>query len=105
VIKAHKKKQPKQPAPKSYNPLVVRPSFLRKVGTTVFSFIKTHPWDQLLQPEIRHTVSNLSQAVRFIVDNDMFHGVELKPGDAEDILIKEIEPVESNNAGSDTNPS
>lgn len=31
VIKAHKKKQAKEPVPKAYNPLVDRPSFLRKV--------------------------------------------------------------------------
>jgi hypothetical protein len=31
VLKAHTKKQPKQPASKPYNPLVDRPSFLRKV--------------------------------------------------------------------------
>lgn len=52
-------------------------------------------YGQLLQPEIRHTVSNLSQAVRFIVDNDMFNGVELKPGDAENVMIKEVGHSES----------
>jgi hypothetical protein len=62
------------------------------------------PCDQLLQPEIRHTVSNLSQAIRFIVDNDMFHGVELKAGDAENVLIKEVEPPGSNNIESDATP-
>jgi hypothetical protein len=36
VIKAHKKKQQRNPAPKAYNPLVVRPSFLRKVGDCSF---------------------------------------------------------------------
>jgi len=34
-------------------------------------------------PEIRNTVSNLSQAIRFLVDNDFLENVELKPGDAE----------------------
>ena len=38
---------------------------------------------QLLLPEIRNTVSNLSQAIRFLVDNDFLENVELKPGDAE----------------------
>lgn len=28
------------------------------------------------------TVSNLSQAIRFLVDNDLLENVELKPGDA-----------------------
>jgi len=37
----------------------------------------------LLLPEIRNTVSNLSQAIRFLVDNDFLENVELKPGDAE----------------------
>ena len=37
---------------------------------------------QLLLPEIRMTVSNLSQAIHFLVDNDFLDGVELKPGDA-----------------------
>lgn len=35
-------------------------------------------------------MSNLSQAIRFIVDNDFFEGVELKPGDSERILITEL---------------
>ncbi|KAF9785498.1 nuclear fragile X mental retardation-interacting protein 1-domain-containing protein [Thelephora terrestris] len=37
----------------------------------------------LLLPEIKNTVSNLSQAIRFLVDNDFLENVELKPGDAE----------------------
>jgi len=37
----------------------------------------------LLLPEIRNTVSNLSQAIRFLVDNDFLENLELKPGDAE----------------------
>lgn len=41
------------------------------------------PRNQLLLPEIRNTVSNLSQAIRFLVDNDFLENVELKPGDAE----------------------
>lgn len=28
------------------------------------------------------TVSNLSQAIRFLVDNDLLENVELKPGEA-----------------------
>jgi len=35
-----------------------------------------------LLPEIRVTVSNLSQAIRFLVDNDFLENVELKPGEA-----------------------
>ncbi|PVF94554.1 hypothetical protein CPB86DRAFT_740377 [Serendipita vermifera] len=71
----HKKRQVKLPPVRPYNSLVDRPSFLR----------------ELLQPEIRNTVSNLSQAIRFIVSNDMFEGVELNPGDAEGVKIKEVE--------------
>lgn len=29
------------------------------------------------------TVSNLSQAIRFLVDNDFLDGVEMKPGEAD----------------------
>ncbi|KIY62433.1 hypothetical protein CYLTODRAFT_447209 [Cylindrobasidium torrendii FP15055 ss-10] len=41
----------------------------------------------LLLPEIRMTVSNLSQAIRFIVDNDFLQNVELKVGEAQDEKI------------------
>lgn len=34
------------------------------------------------------TVSNLSQAIHFLVENDFLEGVELKPGDAENVPIK-----------------
>lgn len=36
------------------------------------------------------TVSNLSQAVRFLVDNDFLRGVEMKPGEAGEKLIEVI---------------
>jgi hypothetical protein len=42
---------------------------------------------QLLLPEIRVTVSNLSQAIRFLVDNDFLRDVELKAGDADNQSI------------------
>lgn len=45
---------------------------------------------QLLLPEIRVTVSNLSQAIRFLVDNDFLRGVEMKPGEADEKLIEVI---------------
>ncbi|KAJ7630998.1 hypothetical protein FB45DRAFT_553915 [Roridomyces roridus] len=61
--------QPKQPAP---NPFASRPTLLRN----------------LLLPEIRMTVSNLSQAIRFLVDNDFLQNVELKPGQANERLIE-----------------
>lgn len=37
------------------------------------------------------TISNLSQAIRFLVDNDFLIGVEMKPGDANKTLIQIIE--------------
>ncbi|KAF9650473.1 hypothetical protein BDM02DRAFT_3083385, partial [Thelephora ganbajun] len=43
---------------------------------------KTSLLRNLLLPEIRNTVSNLSQAIRFLVDNDFLENVELEPGDA-----------------------
>lgn len=45
-------------------------------------------------PEIRSTVSNLSQAIRFVVQNDFFDGVEIKPGDADRRLVEVIEEPE-----------
>ncbi|KAJ3737136.1 hypothetical protein DFJ43DRAFT_988786 [Lentinula guzmanii] len=60
--------QRRQPQPKKppHNPFAPKTSLLQN----------------LLLPEIRMTVSNLSQAIRFIVDNNFFDGVELKPGEA-----------------------
>lgn len=37
------------------------------------------------------TVSNLSQAIRFLVDNDFLDGVELKPGEASGKLIQIVD--------------
>jgi hypothetical protein len=45
---------------------------------------------QLLLPEIRVTVSNLSQAIRFLVDNDFLEGIEIRPGEADEKLIEVI---------------
>lgn len=45
----------------------------------------------LLLPEIRITISNLSQAIRFLVDNDFLCDVELKPGEAEERMIEVVE--------------
>lgn len=36
------------------------------------------------------TISNLSQAIRFLVDNDFLRNVEMKVGEAEDDMIKVI---------------
>ncbi|KAF9240860.1 hypothetical protein BU15DRAFT_45453 [Melanogaster broomeanus] len=44
----------------------------------------------LLLPEIRITVSNLSQAIRFLVDNDFLRDVELRSGEAQEKLIEVI---------------
>ncbi|KAL0951072.1 hypothetical protein HGRIS_007810 [Hohenbuehelia grisea] len=66
VMRPPKKQHPPQPKKPPQNPFATRPSLLRN----------------LLLPEIRITVSNLSQAIRFLVDNDFLRQVELKPGDA-----------------------
>ncbi len=50
---------------------------------------------KLLLPEIRITISNLSQAVRFLVDNDFLDGVELTPGEAEGKLIQVLTQSDS----------
>jgi len=34
------------------------------------------------------TVSNLSQAIRFLVDNDFLQNVELRPGQADEKFIE-----------------
>ncbi|KAH8835687.1 hypothetical protein DL96DRAFT_1575225 [Flagelloscypha sp. PMI_526] len=57
------------------NPYAVRPTLLRN----------------LLLPEIRMTVSNLSQAIRFIVDNNFFESVEVRPGQASELRIQVLE--------------
>lgn len=41
------------------------------------------------------TVSNLSQAIRFLVDNDFLEGVELRPGESK----KMIEVVSESQTG------
>jgi len=48
----------------------------------------------LLLPEIRYTVSNLSQTIHFIVENDFFNDVELQPGEADSQLIKVLNSTE-----------
>ncbi|KAJ6575206.1 nuclear fragile X mental retardation-interacting protein 1-domain-containing protein [Mycena capillaripes] len=67
-------KRPRPPEPKQpvRNNFASRPTLLRN----------------LLLPEIRITVSNLSQAIRFLVDNDFLQNVELKPGQANEKLIE-----------------
>jgi hypothetical protein len=37
------------------------------------------------------TVSNLSQAIRFLVDNEFLENVELKPGEADEKMIEVID--------------
>ncbi|KAK7064153.1 hypothetical protein R3P38DRAFT_27660 [Favolaschia claudopus] len=63
-----KRPRPPQPRQLTRNPFASRPTLLRN----------------LLLPEIRITVSNLSQAIRFLVDNDFLQDVELKPGEAQE---------------------
>ena len=65
---------------------------------TNFSFV------QLLLPEIRMTVSNLSQAIRFLVDNDFLDNVELKPGQANEKMIEVIEPHAVDGHSDSTDP-
>ncbi|PPQ64372.1 hypothetical protein CVT26_002079 [Gymnopilus dilepis] len=74
------KKPPSQPKLPPKNPFASRPTLLRN----------------LLLPEIRVTVSNLSQAIRFLVDNDFLRDVELKPGQAaESHKIEVLKPGQS----------
>jgi hypothetical protein len=39
------------------------------------------------------TISNLSQAIRFLVDNEFLENVELKPGEANEKMIEVIGEV------------
>jgi len=66
--------RPPQPKEPPRNPFAARSSLLRN----------------LLLPEIRVTVSNLSQAIRFLVDNDFLENVELKPGEADEKRIEVV---------------
>ncbi|EJD03901.1 uncharacterized protein FOMMEDRAFT_121243 [Fomitiporia mediterranea MF3/22] len=52
----------------------------------------------LLLPEIRMTVSNLSQAIHFLVENDFLQDVELNPGDADNKPIEVISETTHENA-------
>ncbi|KXN89944.1 hypothetical protein AN958_04948 [Leucoagaricus sp. SymC.cos] len=67
--------QKREPRLPPRNPFASRPTLLRN----------------LLAPEIRMTVSNLSQAIRFLVDNDFLRNVELRPGQAEHHLIEVLD--------------
>ncbi|KAJ7254025.1 hypothetical protein B0H12DRAFT_1017217 [Mycena haematopus] len=79
VAEVSKRPRPPQPKQPVRNPFASRPTLLRN----------------LLLPEIRMTVSNLSQAIRFLVDNDFLQNVELKPGQANEKHI-EILPEDRN---------
>ncbi|KAI3622646.1 ccch zinc finger protein [Moniliophthora roreri] len=68
------KRIPPRPKNASYVPFGPKSSLLRN----------------LLLPDIRITVSNLSQAIRFLVDNNFLEGVELKPGQSEEKMIEVI---------------
>jgi len=46
----------------------------------------------LLLPEIGHSVSNLSQAIRFVVENQFFDDVELNAGEGQERLVQTIHP-------------
>ncbi|KAG8905351.1 hypothetical protein FRB99_000179 [Tulasnella sp. 403] len=59
----------------------------------------------LLLSDIRTTVSNLSQAIRFLVANDFLENVELKPGDAANPMIRVLETRPADNGGVDDDPS
>lgn len=88
------KTRPPQPKKVPHNPFASRPTLLRNVSCC-FPSIPFHCshisfGQQLLLPEIRVTVSNLSQAIRFLVANDFLADVEMKPGEAEERLIEVI---------------
>ncbi|KAG6888681.1 hypothetical protein C0995_006671 [Termitomyces sp. Mi166 len=67
-------RSPPQPRKEPYNPFASHSTLLRN----------------LLLPEIRVTISNLSQAIRFLVDNNFLEGVEVTPGAADTKMIQVI---------------
>ncbi|EIM92196.1 uncharacterized protein STEHIDRAFT_106788 [Stereum hirsutum FP-91666 SS1] len=75
AITPARKPAPPQPKKPPRNPFGTHPSLLRN----------------LLLPEIRMTVSNLSQAIHFLVTNDFLENVELKPGQAEEKMIEVVD--------------
>lgn len=93
----------RQPKRLPHNPFAARPPLLRNVSlgsranryvyrccemcSTDADFILI---SQLLLPEIRMTVSNLSQAIRFLVDNDFLENVELRAGQADERMIEVV---------------
>jgi hypothetical protein len=63
---------------------------LRNVCMMTLQDFKAFTHCQLLLPEIRHTVSTISQSIHFMVENAFFEGVELTPGEAERQAIQVI---------------
>ena len=51
------------------------------------------------------TVSNLSQAIRFLVDNDFLENVELKPGQAAEKMIEVIGSSSSEQHADNSTPA
>ncbi|KAH9950491.1 nuclear fragile X mental retardation-interacting protein 1-domain-containing protein, partial [Amylocystis lapponica] len=80
ALSSPKHRQPPRRQPR--NPFAARPSLLRN----------------LLLPEIRMTVSNLSQAIRFLVDNDFLENVEIKAGQASEKMIEVVGQSSASNA-------
>lgn len=48
------------------------------------------------------TVSNLSQAIHFLVTNDFLENVELKPGQAEEKMIEVVDEQTTDSKQSDS---
>ncbi|TFY55240.1 hypothetical protein EVG20_g9396, partial [Dentipellis fragilis] len=80
TLEPKRKPLPVQPKRPPRNPFASRPTLLRN----------------LLLPEIRMTVANLSQAIHFLVDNDFLEDVELKPGEADEKMIEVIVETSTN---------
>lgn len=97
------KKEPKLPP---RNPFASRSTLLRNVSfqTRVNALVDSQIL-KLLRPEIRMTVSNLSQAIRFLVDNDFLRDLEIKPGQVEHNLIEVLQSQPSQPANIPHEPS
>ena len=84
--------QPKKPP---RNPFASRSTLLRNVLRIFTCPNCSNDLVKLLLPEIRVTVSNLSQAIHFLVENDFLHDVELRPGEAQERMIEVLESSET----------
>jgi hypothetical protein len=93
---------PEPVLPPGANPHALAPSRLSKpVAPPAARTGSSRPslMERLLEGEVRHTTSALAQVIRFLCDNDLLRGVEVRVGQAEDEARKGIEVVRVSELG------